>query len=65
MVVEVPLHTGETVRMPGIPMKFTAAPRGPIGSPPVLGAHTDRVLSDVLGYSPQRVQALREAGAIG
>jgi crotonobetainyl-CoA:carnitine CoA-transferase CaiB-like acyl-CoA transferase len=64
MVVEVPLHTGETVRMPGNPMKFTAAQSGPIGSPPVLGEHTERVLTEVLGYASNRVQALREAGAI-
>jgi crotonobetainyl-CoA:carnitine CoA-transferase CaiB-like acyl-CoA transferase len=64
MVVEVPLHTGETVRMPGNPMKFSAAPNGPISSPPVLGQHTERVLADVLHYGPERIEALRRAGAI-
>jgi crotonobetainyl-CoA:carnitine CoA-transferase CaiB-like acyl-CoA transferase len=64
MVIEIPLHTGETVRMPGNPMKFSATASGPISSPPVLGQHTERVLADVLHYEPERIQALRRLGAI-
>lgn len=64
MVIEVPLHTGETVRMPGNPLKFSAAPPGPVGSPPVLGQQTDDVLGSLLGYEPQRLDELRRHGAI-
>ena len=33
--------------------------------PPELGEHTDSVLREELGLEPDRLQALREAGAIG
>ena len=32
--------------------------------PPTLGQHNEEVLQQVLGYSPEKVKALREAGAI-
>ncbi len=64
MVVEVPLQSGETLRMPGNPMKLSAAPKKTYTAPPVLGEHTQQVLSEVTGYSPERLAALRSAGAI-
>ncbi len=64
MVVEVPLHTGETVRMPGNPIKLSAAAPKAYGSPPSLGEHTRRVLGDWVGYSDAKLDALRQAGTI-
>jgi crotonobetainyl-CoA:carnitine CoA-transferase CaiB-like acyl-CoA transferase len=32
--------------------------------PPLLGQHTSEVLSQVLGYSPTQLQALRDQGVI-
>jgi crotonobetainyl-CoA:carnitine CoA-transferase CaiB-like acyl-CoA transferase len=32
--------------------------------PPLLGQHTEQVLTELLGYSPQKVAALSEAGVI-
>jgi crotonobetainyl-CoA:carnitine CoA-transferase CaiB-like acyl-CoA transferase len=64
MVVEVPLHTGETVRMPGNPIKLSAAVPQAYGSPPSLGEHTCRVLGDWVGYSDAKLDALRQAGTI-
>lgn len=64
MVVEVPLHTGETVRMPGNPIKLSAAAPKAYGSPPALGEHTRRVLGDWVGYSDAKLDALRQAGTI-
>ena len=32
---------------------------------PTVGQHTDEVLREVLGYDDARVEALREAGALG
>jgi crotonobetainyl-CoA:carnitine CoA-transferase CaiB-like acyl-CoA transferase len=32
---------------------------------PAAGEHTDEVLAEVLGYDPDRIAALREAGAFG
>jgi crotonobetainyl-CoA:carnitine CoA-transferase CaiB-like acyl-CoA transferase len=39
------------------------APRGP--APYRVGEHTRAVLMELLGYSPERIEALRKAGAIG
>jgi crotonobetainyl-CoA:carnitine CoA-transferase CaiB-like acyl-CoA transferase len=64
MVVEVPLHTGETVRMPGNPIKLSAAAPKAYGSPPSLGEHTRRVLGDWVGYTDAKLDALRQAGTI-
>ena len=64
MVVEVPLKTGDTVRMPGNPMKLSAAPQATYTCPPALGEDTTRVLRDLLGYSPERLAELHAAGAI-
>jgi crotonobetainyl-CoA:carnitine CoA-transferase CaiB-like acyl-CoA transferase len=35
-----------------------------VGLPPRSGQHTDHVLCDLLGYSPDRVDTLRQAGAL-
>lgn len=64
MVVEVPLANGETVRMPGNPIKLSAAEPMHYSSPPTLGEHTQQVLGDWVGYPPEKLQALLLAGAI-
>jgi crotonobetainyl-CoA:carnitine CoA-transferase CaiB-like acyl-CoA transferase len=49
--------------LPGLPWH---ASFGRVGAPaPALGADTERVLADVLGYSAQRIAALRAGGALG
>jgi crotonobetainyl-CoA:carnitine CoA-transferase CaiB-like acyl-CoA transferase len=64
MVVEVPLDSGEKVRMPGSPIKFSNADRPNYGTPPRVGQHSRGVLASMLGYSPQRIEALCLAGAV-
>ncbi|HEY4067629.1 MAG TPA: CoA transferase [Burkholderiaceae bacterium] len=64
MVVEVPLHTGERVRMPGVPMKFSESASPLFGVPPTLGRDTQAVLGELLGYDAARIAALREERAI-
>lgn len=64
MVVEVPLKTGETVRMPGNPIKLSAAQPMAYTCPPALGEHTEDILGSLVGYAPEKLAALREAGAI-
>lgn len=64
MVVPVTLHTGETVRMPGNPMKLSNAEAKAFTPPPPLGADTDAVLQQVLGYTPDKLATLRAAGAV-
>ena len=64
MVIDVKLQSGETVRMPGNPIKFSDDTAGVPTAPPLLGEHTDSVLSGLLGYAPERIAELRAAGAI-
>ncbi len=64
MVVEVQLKTGETVRMPGNPVKLSGAAKMEFSCPPALGEHTRSVLGDLVGYSPEKLAALHGAGVI-
>jgi crotonobetainyl-CoA:carnitine CoA-transferase CaiB-like acyl-CoA transferase len=50
--------------MPGNPIKFSGVPDAPFTAPPLIGQHTSDVLRDLLGYSDDRVAALRQAGSI-
>lgn len=64
MVVPVQLKTGETVHMPGNPIKLSATPSRIYSCPPALGENTDVVLSGLLNYPAEQVAALRQAGVI-
>lgn len=46
------------------PVRFSATPVDYRHAPPVLGEHTDEVLSEVLGLDGARIRALRDSGAI-
>ena len=64
MVAEVPHSTIGTLRLGGIPIKYSETPASIRRPPPLLGEHTDEMLTDVLGCSPQQIAELREQGAI-
>ena len=64
LVIEVPLHNGETVRMPGNPVKFSGDTSGEVTPPPLLGEHTEAVLRQTLGYDDERIASLRSARSI-
>jgi crotonobetainyl-CoA:carnitine CoA-transferase CaiB-like acyl-CoA transferase len=64
MIVEYDHPDVGRVRLPGNPIKMSGV-RGTISRPaPRLGEHTDSVLSELLSLSPDRIAALRAAGAI-
>jgi 2-methylfumaryl-CoA isomerase len=44
--------------MPGTPLEFSAVPRSPVRRAPLLGEHTEAVLSDLLGLSTAEVGRL-------
>ena len=60
MVVEMPGPDGGRYRAVGIPVRYSGTPPRIRLPPPGLGEHTDAVLGEVLGYSPQRIAGLRE-----
>ena len=65
MQVSLPHAQGGTA--PGIanPIKFSATPVEYRAAPPLLGQHTESVLSEVLGYSSDDLAALRSENVIG
>lgn len=66
MVVSTRLATGEEVRMPGVPMKFSdSANATRFDTPPGVGRDSRRVLAELLGYEEPRIAALAESGALG
>ncbi|KQP35763.1 CaiB/BaiF CoA-transferase family protein [Pseudorhodoferax sp. Leaf274] len=64
MVVPVQLKTGETVRMPGNPVKLSNARASTYTCPPALGEDTDAVLTQLLGYPHDKLAALKSAGVV-
>jgi formyl-CoA transferase len=46
----------------GNPIKLSASP-SVVTRSPLLGEHTDEILKDVLGLSPQEVAAIKSSGA--
>lgn len=64
MVEEIGHPTAGTIRLPGIPVKFSETPGAIATPPPLLGQHTEEVLGRVLGYSPDEIEALRKDGAV-
>jgi formyl-CoA transferase len=59
MVAEVPHPTIGSLRLTGIPIKYSATPGTVKRPPPLLGEHTDEILESVLDYSPDAIAALR------
>jgi crotonobetainyl-CoA:carnitine CoA-transferase CaiB-like acyl-CoA transferase len=58
---------GAPMPLVGMPFKVTSAAgdSAPSTRPvPRLGAHTDEILRDVLGYSDADIRALRDEGAV-
>ena len=64
MIAEVPHPTIGTLRLTGIPIKFSETPGTIRLHPPLLGEHTDEVLTGVLGYSSDQIRKLKVQGAI-
>jgi len=64
MVVPVTLKTGETIRMPGNPVKLSAAQKKEFTCPPALGEHTQEILGGMVGYSSDKLESLRAAGVV-
>jgi crotonobetainyl-CoA:carnitine CoA-transferase CaiB-like acyl-CoA transferase len=64
MLVEVAHPTAGTVRMAGLPVKFSATPASVRLAPPLLGEHSQQVLSSWLGMSSETIAKLKHKGVI-
>ncbi|ETW93850.1 MAG: hypothetical protein ETSY2_50710 [Candidatus Entotheonella gemina] len=64
MIVDATSPAYGTVKLTGSPIKFHGTDDAQYHAPPALGEHAEEVLTDWLGLSAERVQALREQGVI-
>lgn len=64
MVVEYPHPQVGSFRGLRIPLRFNGLDDPETTRPPLLGEHTDQVLSDMLAMDPAQIAALRAEGAI-
>jgi formyl-CoA transferase len=64
MILETDHASAGTVKLPGFPYKFSATPAEIQKPPPMLGQHTEEVLTSLLKYSREDVDELRNKGAI-
>ena len=59
IMVEVPDPVAGTMFVAGKMIKFSRTPMV-VGSTPMVGEHTEEVLQDILGYSQEKIQTLRD-----
>ncbi len=64
MVVELRHPEGGSTRGPGNPIKLSRTDEESFSPAPLLGQDTQEVLCGLLGYSEEKLAALREAGAV-
>ncbi|MBJ9942454.1 CoA transferase [Burkholderia multivorans] len=64
MEVALPHPCGADVKLVRNPVRMSATPPDARTAPPLLGAHTDDVLRDMLGYDDARIAALKAKQAI-
>ena len=64
MVVEVEHPNGTKFKVPGNPIKLSDTHEDSYSSPPLLGEHTEQILSDWLGKSEEEIEAFRTTGVI-
>ncbi len=64
LVEEVPHPTAGTVKFVASPLRLSATAVREAAAPPLLGQHSDAILKTVLGFSDDRIAALREAGVV-
>lgn len=60
LVQEIDHPTSGKVKVLGMPFRFSATPPSIRRAPPTLGQHTEEVLCDELGMTPERIAQLRQ-----
>jgi crotonobetainyl-CoA:carnitine CoA-transferase CaiB-like acyl-CoA transferase len=64
LVVEVPHQLAGTARILRNPVRMSATPLDQYAAPPLMGEHTDRILSERLGMEAEAIEDLRRAGVV-
>ena len=64
MVVDLDHPMAGSIRLTGVPIKLSETPGSVESPPPVLGEHTNQVLSDWLDMPAPEVEALRRDGVV-
>jgi len=64
MLVKIQHARAGEISQIGIPMKFSETELEIELPPPILGEHTEEILSGLLGYGKERIAQLRERGVI-
>ncbi len=64
MVVEVDHPTAKKIKLVGIPVKYSDTPGSIRLPPPLLGQHTEEILTSLLGYTEAEIEALRAEGIV-
>jgi formyl-CoA transferase len=62
--IQIEHPTAGMLDFPGFPYKFSRTPAQAHRPPPLLGEHTEEVLVELLGYSPEEVQNLYKRGVV-
>jgi crotonobetainyl-CoA:carnitine CoA-transferase CaiB-like acyl-CoA transferase len=62
--IDLPNSLGSTTPQVASPLRLSATPVSYRNAPPLLGEHTEQVLTHLLGLSPEQINALREAGVL-
>jgi crotonobetainyl-CoA:carnitine CoA-transferase CaiB-like acyl-CoA transferase len=55
--------SGGTLRVVGVPVRFSATPGSVRSGPPAVGQHTDEVLASI-GYDDEEIRTLRDDGVV-
>jgi crotonobetainyl-CoA:carnitine CoA-transferase CaiB-like acyl-CoA transferase len=64
MLVEVDHPTAGKIKLAGIPVKYSGTGADVRRHPPLLGEHTEDILTDILGFGKEKIEDLRASGVI-
>jgi CoA:oxalate CoA-transferase len=64
MIVDVVHPVAGAMKIPGVPVKFSDTPAEVKEPAPLLGQHTEGVLTSFLGLSAEEFEALRKDGVV-
>ena len=64
MVMQLNHPTAGPISVNGVPIKLSATPGEVKDPPPLLGQHTDTILTEILGYTAAQIAELRQLNAV-